>query len=715
VLGATRIFDRVHGAEHSGCLAALLILLMKKHRRKVAILTFVFFVTGSIGMADTCGYKWTCTSSSCAQNLEAWSGVASKSDTTLAECEAARKLQTYINSQPCQCPPGGTAQGTTPSLSGLTPQQQLGMQIGMLGANMIGQGLHQLLVGTPPPPPDPAQQQAQIAAQQLNNSGIWFLRQKLYAQAINEFQQALANTPDDRAIQNNLALAKRQLEQSRKDGLAATKTSSALGQLLGTNSAAPTVFATNKPLSALDSIDLNSGADVVDLRGTTSTSVDSEALKSQIDGVLGNAPPLSAPPLAPAVSPQAQDIEQLFQSPPSGPATQPAPQNQKMNAEQTSKAIDQALGQNQSADEQQPVAQVTSQPSVQVALANTSGSASASPATQQPSSHNLDTIANPDFDGRSTGNAALTKFDVPLTQSGSATVDLRGTAGTAVDPARVNGSPASISGSATVSPPPAMRPAGLATFSAPGAPIFDCQGDRALITRLSTGLPAQDDAIKRTTAAIAAANSDSEIARQKALMAGFKTLNAAATSVSQLAETALAKIEGLKSHGITVDAAARFRLLQEIKSLAEDGDTLANATEFKEKVVTYYETGEGIGDIVRVRQAAQRTLDKMAAIEKLLLDSGVQDDALEEIASKFALYGLGPIGGPIGDALVHTIANGSEFIKQAAQDWNSTREAETAERNLTVMRDQQRIVRDRIYDLQRELAQGCSQAKAGNK
>jgi hypothetical protein len=259
-----------------------------------------------------------------------------------------------------------------------------------------------------------------------------------------------------------------------------------------------------------------------------------------------------------------------------------------------------------------------------------------------------------------------------------------------------------------------MRPEGAATFSAPGAPIFDCQGDRAMITRLIAGLPAQDEAIKRTVLAISAANSDSAVAREKALMAGFKTLNAAATTVSQLSETALAKVEGLKSHGIT-NAAARFRLLEEIKSLAEDGQTLADATEFKEKVVTYYETGEGIGEILRVREAAQRTLDKMAAIQKLLHESGVEDDALEEIASQMALSGLGPIGGPIGDALVHTIANGSEFVTKTAQEWNSTREAETAQRNLNVMRDQQRLVRERIYDLQQELAQVCSNAKVASK
>ncbi|MGA8873873.1 MAG: tetratricopeptide repeat protein, partial [Candidatus Acidiferrales bacterium] len=108
-----------------------------------------------------------------------------------------------------------------PSNLGLTPQQQLGMQIGALGANMIGQGLHQLLFGPPPSPPDPAMQQRQLAAQQLNRSGIYLFRHKNYAGAINEFQKALAITPNDGNILHNLALAKQRL----KDVAVAAQTS----------------------------------------------------------------------------------------------------------------------------------------------------------------------------------------------------------------------------------------------------------------------------------------------------------------------------------------------------------------------------------------------------------------------------------------------------------------------------------------------------------
>ena len=608
---------------------------------------------------------------------------------------------------PCKKSSAGSGSNVPSVPAGLTPQQQLAMQGAALGGYMIGKGLHDILFGNPTvtPPVDPAQEQAQLAAQQLNRSGLWFLRQKKYPQAIHEFEQALQKTPGDGGIQDNLALAKRQMEQSRKDGAAANQTSSALGNLLGGSSAVPASPVAGIPGSELNSIDLNSSVSVADLHGAMSPSADSEALKSQIDGVLGTAPPA---PAAPAHTPQAQDIEKLFQAAISEPAKQPEIQNPKMVAERTAKEIDQALGQSQSADAQQPRAEAVA--------GNGSGSADTNAVTQQPDAHVLNGVANPDFDGRGTGNAALKKFDLPSAQPGASGVDLRGASRTAVDPARVKGPTATDAVAGTPAATPlAMRPAGMATFSAAGAPIFDCQGDRTLIMRLKSGLPAQDEAILRTSEALEGAKTDSEEARKKALMAGFKTLNSAAITASELSKAALAKVEGLQAHGITVDAATRFRLLQQIRGLAVEAQELAEGTEGPEKIVKAYKGGKAIGELLRVQKASQGVLDKLMAIEKELRASGVQDDVLEAGGAHLAMYVFGPIGGPIGAALVHTIANGSEFVKQAGEDWNSTGEAEAAERNLSVMRDQERLVRERIYELRQEIVEGCSNAPAENK
>ncbi len=69
----------------------------------------------------------------------------------------------------------GPASGI-PSIPLATTQQGLETQIGMLGVGMIASGLQQLLSGPPATPPDPAAQQRALAAEQLNNSGVYLLK-----------------------------------------------------------------------------------------------------------------------------------------------------------------------------------------------------------------------------------------------------------------------------------------------------------------------------------------------------------------------------------------------------------------------------------------------------------------------------------------------------------------------------------------------------------
>ncbi len=356
---------------------------------------------------------------------------------------AASNYNAWVAQNGCICPgssvgsgqvtcSGGSSNAATsavPSNLGLTPQQQLGMQIGALGANMIGQGLHQLLFGSPPSPPDPAMQQRQLAAQQLNRSGIYLFRQKNYAGAINEFQKALAITPNDGNILHNLALAKQRL----KDVAVAAQTSGALGQLLDTapdtsGSLNSDQMAAGGNESALDSVNLGSDPSVVELRGTTKTPVDpantQETLRS-LDAALGNGPDADAKrqleDFADANLPQDPEAN-------NGPGTV----NPRPSAEQTAKDIDRALGQNQNADAQQPAAPVEA--------ANGPATRSANSAAHQPNSHLLDGVGNPDFDGATTGNAPIGKTEPNPESAGSGAVDLRHTSTTVVDPARVDGS-----------------------------------------------------------------------------------------------------------------------------------------------------------------------------------------------------------------------------------------------------------------------------------
>ena len=264
-----------------------------------------------------------------------------------------------------QCNSGSTTSGTGTAAGGLTSQQQMAMKSAQLGGYMIGQGLHNILFGQPKPltaPLDPATQERALAAEQFNNSGIYLLKKNDYAGAINEFQQALNQAPNDANILFNLQLAK----QQQKNAADAAKTSNALGNLLGTAAGS----SGKGPLGPLNSLNLvNLDPNVVDFRGmghTSSTNpnssflntvitgsdsntvdmgnlkknyIDPKLLEGEINSVLAN--PVPAPA---QISPQEQ-IDKLFQPPQSAQSsgiTPPQPSSERgvnaPNTEQQTKA-----------------------------------------------------------------------------------------------------------------------------------------------------------------------------------------------------------------------------------------------------------------------------------------------------------------------------------------------------------------------------------------
>lgn len=239
--------------------------------------------------------------------------------------------------------------------AGATLQQRMVLSGAQAAMPYLQQAVHDFFYGSPVKQPvvDPAEQQRTLAAQQLNNSGIYLFKQKKYAGAVNEFQQALVQTPNDANIINNLALAKQQLGVQQLNVKAAAQTSGALGQLLGKDPADAGNLnfdqlthssIANPNASPVNLVDLDAG--VAGLRGATRTSVDAESLKGQLDGILANHAPASAPPDPQVVPSQAQDIELLFQPQqstssqfpgPQRPADSPKPVN-PMDAEQQTKA-----------------------------------------------------------------------------------------------------------------------------------------------------------------------------------------------------------------------------------------------------------------------------------------------------------------------------------------------------------------------------------------
>ena len=210
----------------------------------------------------------------------------------------------------------GAAGSSVPA--GPTPQQQMGLALGQAAAPYLQQGIHNFLYGKPAPPPDPAREQRKLAAQQLNNSGIFLLQQKNYSGAINEFQQALLKAPNDTNIVHNLALAK----QLRQNATVAAQTSDTLSAFVGTAPASmghldvnqlTHAALTNPNAFALNLVIHGTDGNVVDLRDATRASP--ESLQSQIDALLMNGTPISPAPDSRLVLPEARDIELLFEPP----------------------------------------------------------------------------------------------------------------------------------------------------------------------------------------------------------------------------------------------------------------------------------------------------------------------------------------------------------------------------------------------------------------
>jgi hypothetical protein len=293
----------------------------------------------------SCVVTYNCRSSQC---TAAVGGPRTLTYPDQKACDTAAKTvgDGTIASCSCGSPAGPAAGAVTPVApghefdntinqaiaAGIAGKVSPGNAVGFIGLGLLGNAL--FAPKTTNPVQSDAQQQVNLAAQQLNNSGLYLFRQKNYAGAINEFQKALAQTPNDAGIINNLALAKQQLVIHQLNLKMATQTSDALGHLLGDAPPTTGLFGDQLPhspvidqnASPLSLVNLGSDPGVVDLGSATGISVDPDSLKGQLDGVLANHTLPTIPPDPRVEMPQAQDIELLFQPPQSTASQFPGPQ-----------------------------------------------------------------------------------------------------------------------------------------------------------------------------------------------------------------------------------------------------------------------------------------------------------------------------------------------------------------------------------------------------
>ena len=268
----------------------------------------------------------------------------------------------------------------------------------------------------------------------------------------------------------------------------------------------------------------------------------------------------------------------------------------------------------------------------------------------------------------------------------------------------------------TVSAATLLSPGGKTGFAqvaglqAPGSPIFDCAGDQAAIDRLRSGLHVQDEAIRRTEAALEIAKEDagqaSEEARQTVAFAAVKLLNYEAKNISDSAQALIAQGGALRSAGISADEAARFKFFQNVKSIAELSNKLMEATDAPGDLAKSYAAGKASGNAVFVQNTGLKLSTLIDETNKLLQDSGIKDKAAEELSAKIAFVAWGPIG----DAGVHGLATAMDLAAACWQATSSAGDVAEESHNLAVMKEQYRVANDRIKELEQEIAAGCKAA-----
>lgn len=247
---------------------------------------------------------------------------------------------------------------------------------------------------------------------------------------------------------------------------------------------------------------------------------------------------------------------------------------------------------------------------------------------------------------------------------------------------------------------------------APGEPIFNCDGDKATISRLLSGLPVQEEAIKSAEAALetakAAVKEDNAEARKKWTFASVKLLSSQAKSIASSSEILLAKQEALKAAGISAEAASKWKWLESVKKTSDLSHELAEKADNFDKLRKAYKAGSDFGKTVFVQKSARDLSHQIEAVNKLLDDSGIKDQAAEEVGAKlsFAMWG------PVGEAGFRGVVTGIDLLVASGQALISSEELGQAERNLEVMRSQYQRVTDRIYELRQEISGSCANKKA---
>jgi hypothetical protein len=217
---------------------------------------------------------------------------------------------------------------------------------------------------------------------------------------------------------------------------------------------------------------------------------------------------------------------------------------------------------------------------------------------------------------------------------------------------------------------------------AAGKPIFDCTGLQATADRMRAGLPAQDEAIRRTQEQLDAARTGVKESVQEAQLLALKeATNAAVHQLDYVRET---KSMIAKSAASNADRLKWNAIVDKIKDAAEK---VQNAT-------TSGASGLNIGTAIRENQLT------LSTFAKELEGSGISDELGKAAATAIA--------GPAGGLAVEIGISARDAIAAGWGLYNNVSEADAAQRNLDTMRQARSSIDSRIYEINDILKTECA-------
>ena len=232
-------------------------------------------------------------------------------------------------------------------------------------------------------------------------------------------------------------------------------------------------------------------------------------------------------------------------------------------------------------------------------------------------------------------------------------------------------------------------PASERQAQAAGGPIFDCSGLQNTATRLRSGLPAQDEAIRRTQEQLDAARQGLKESVQEAQMLALK--EAAGAAVHQLDYVREAKA------GIAKAAASNANRLKWNAYV----DKIKDAAEALQNLTSSGASGVNIGAAIRQNQLT------LATFAKELEGSGISDELGKAAATAIA--------GPAGGLAVEIGISARDAIAAGWNLYNNATEADAAQRNLDQMRQARSAIDSRLYEINDILATECAPPPAPPK